>query len=1040
MRNLFKPLATLLVLVLLLIGFTSGYPSMLLAAPIASLNWAGNLVPKGNSNTSITNGQPFNVYLQVYKAGVTNRPGRGDKISCMLHWGEVDSFGGAWRYPVDTPMTYNGDIGDNDEYKASIVPGVGLYEFTASCTDPNSAVTLWQSAGNGRLTVNTAPADRRALWITKDIIAWNSSGAAAYELHYDTDGLLNVPVNSGSGIPLSYEGSLSGATDAKFPNINGYDALRVPESVHSQIPAMLKGEMAIAAYDGSGNLIDATGIQIQGVLDDLYSYSGDLGVLYTEGIPTLKLWAPTAQSVTLHRFANPRPTTPAETSPMTFDPETGVWSILGEPSWDKQYYLYEVEVYVPLTGQIEKNLVTDPYSVNLSQNSQRSQIVDLYEDPTLKPEGWDSLVKPTFTTPEDMAIYEVHVRDFSRDDQAIALEHQGTFKAFTYDGQNGRPALSAGMAHLIHLAKAGLTHIHIMPAFDFASVNEDPGARLDPDYATLGSFAPDSDRQQAIIAASRGLDSFNWGYDPYHYGVPEGSYATGQNDTSRILEFREMVQALSENNLRLILGVVYNHTSASGLYNDSVLDKIVPGYYYRYTNNGYLYTSSCCSDTAVEFDMMRKLMVDTLVRWAKAYKVDGFRFDLMNLHTVDSMLAVRDALQALTLENDGVDGQTIYLYGEGWDFGSAAARGLKYAKQYNMAGTNIGTFNDKIRDAIHGGSSGDSTGSRRQGFINGQAYDWNGHFYSERFLRDLRYSADRLRIALAGSLQNFQIIDQNNNRITGSSLNGSGYTTDPQESVNYISKHDNETLYDLNMLKMPIGENDMARTSMAERLRSQNLGVSLVGLSQGIPFFQMGVDMLRSKSLDRNSYDSGDWFNRVDFTYNSNNFGVGLPPAWDNHSRWPIMAPLLANPALGPSHGDILSSVAHMQEILKIRKSSKLFRLETGTEIQERVRFHNTGSKQKDALIVMSISDTVGTDLDPDYESIVVLFNADKKSQTFTMPELVGTSMSLHPIQANSHDPLVKEARFDRAKGEFAVPARTTAVFVSTQAPMNGQA
>ena len=881
------------------------------------------------------------------------------------------------------------------------------------------------------LADNSSILDRRGFWIEESIIAWNNDNAATYELHYDPHSNLTIPRRNGSGITLSKEQKLSSNSYPQFPNLGDYQTLRIPSEQLSKVPDILKSQIAIAAYDNSGNLVDSTGLQIQGVLDDIYTYTGELGVIYSDGIPQLKLWAPTAQSVTLHRFTDPNPATTSLDTPMTFDPDTGVWSVIGDRSWDKQYYLYEIAVYTPNTNKIEKNLVTDPYSVNLSQNSQRSQFIDLYNDPTLKPLGWDTLAKPTFTVPEDMTVYEVHIRDFSRDDQTVQPEDRGKFKAFTYDGRNNHPAISNGMQHLLNLAQAGLTHIHLLPAFDIGSVNEDLNARKDPDYGILQQYNRNSAQQQTVVAQTQDQDSFNWGYDPYHYGVPEGSYATNTNDTSRILEFREMVQTLNENGLRVVMDVVYNHTYASGLDNASVLDKVVPGYYYRYDNQGYLRNSSCCSDTAAEFKMMEKLMEDTLITWAKAYKVDGFRFDLMNLHSVENIVAINDQLHQLTLDKDGVDGQGIYLYGEGWDFGSAKEKGIHYASQFNMAGTGIGTFNDKIRDSVHGGYNEDPLQIHHQGFINGLSYDWNGYEYENRYQGDLRYFMDRLRIALAGSLQDFEIVDQNNRQIRGIDLNGTGYTRDPQESINYASKHDNETLYDLNVFKLPFGERGVPVTSMEERVRSQNMALDIIGLSQGIPFFHMGSDMLRSKSLDRDSYNSGDWFNQVDFSYQENNFGKGLPIANKNDRRWDIMRPLLANNSLQPQLEDITKTVKHLQEVLAIRKSSPLFRLETAEQIKNRVQFHNTGSNQQDGLIVMSIRDNIGSDLDPNYEYIVALFNANKMTQNFTVQEFQGMPLSLHSVQLNSDDNVVKNASFNSNNGEFMIPPRTTAVFVA---------
>lgn len=1009
-----------------------------LARSTQTIDWVGNMFVSDYSTQVLADKQPITIYTQVHERGVTDAVGQGRGIDCTLVWSEVDLFGGIWKKVNQTPMVYVGDIGNNDEYEATLSLGVGLYEYTTTCLDQASSKPVWQSEENGKLIlspVSTEPTDRRALWVEESIIAWNNLNGSIYELHYSPDANLIVPINSGTGlgIQLKFDRVLARDSYANFPNLRGYEAWYIPSNFWDQIPDILKGEIAIAAYDRSGKLIDATGIQLQGVLDDLYTYSGELGVVYEDGTPSIRLWAPTARSVTLHLYSDSKPDTLEASYPMVVDPRTGVWEITGKSSWDRQYYLFDVEVYVPSTGDIENNIVTDPYSVNLAKDSSRSQIIDLYNDLSLQPPDWDDLKKPVLEAPEDIAIYEVHVRDFSRDDLTVAPEHRGTFKAFTYDGKEGRPALSNGMNHLINLAEAGMTHIHLLPAFDFTSVGEDSNLRADPDYENLARYSSNSVEQQAIVGVTRGNDSFNWGYDPYHYGVPEGSYSTEPNGIARILEFREMVQTLAENGLHIVLDMVYNHAFASGLYTQSVLDKVVPGYYHRYNNAGYLQNSSCCADTASEFNMMEKLMIDLTERWIKAYKIDGFRFDLMNNHTVENMVALQDAIHDLSMRNDGVDGRSIYFYGEGWDFGSAKDKGLYYANQYNMAGTGIGTFNDKIRDAIHGGYSQDSVDIGRQGFANGQSYDWNGYPYAKRFGADLRYSADQLRIALAGSLRNFTIQDQNGNFLTGQQLNGTGYTLDPQESINYVSKHDNETLYDLNVFKLPWGQSGMGITSMADRVRVQNMALSLVGLSQGVPFFHLGSDMLRSKSLDRNSYDSGDWFNRVDFTYKDNNFGVGLPPAWNNESRWPVMMPLLDNVNLKPGQEDILNNVAHLQEILKIRQSSKLFRLETASQIKRRIHFHNTGPRQTDGLIVMSIDDTVGRNLDPNYDFIIVFFNADKFLKKFTLPELIDRDIRLHPVQISSNDEVVKTSMFDRDRGLFVIPPRTTAVFVSPE-------
>ena len=342
-----------------------------------------------------------------------------------------------------------------------------------------------------------------------------------------------------------------------------------------------------------------------------------------------------------------------------------------------------------------------------------------------------------------------------------------------------------------------------------------------------------------------------------------------------------------------------------------------------------------------------------------------------------------------------------------------------------MAGTGIGTFNDRFRDASHGGLSGDSLGIRKQGFATGQAYDWNGFFYSERFQGDLRFSQDRLRIGLAGNLQSYVITDQSNNQVNGASLSGTGYCLDPQEAIQYVTKHDNETLYDLGVYKIPLG------TTMDDRVRIQNMSLSLVSMAQGVPFFHAGSDILRSKSMDVNSFDSGDWFNRLDFSYQTNNFGVGLPPAGNNAGRWTIMAPLLADTSLSPAPSQILDSHEHLKEMLTIRRSSKLFRMTSAGDIQARVRFHNMGSGQADGLIVMELADDGAVDLDPVLENVVVVFNANKFQQADTIGGLAGVPFELHPVQAASHDPVVRGASYDQGSGTFTVPPRTAAVFVS---------
>jgi pullulanase/glycogen debranching enzyme len=262
--------------------------------------------------------------------------------------------------------------------------------------------------------------------------------------------------------------------------------------------------------------------------------------------------------------------------------------------------------------------------------------------------------------------------------------------------------------------------------------------------------------------------------------------------------------------------------------------------------------------------------------------------------------------------------------------------------------------------------------------------------------------------------------------VTGADIdyNGqpAGYTLDPEENIVYISAHDNETIFDAIQLKAPLS------ASAEDRTRMQNLGLSIVAFAQGIPFFHAGDDILRSKSMDRNSYNSGDWFNALDWTYQSNNWGHGLPPVGENGERWNIMQPLLANEDLPVANDQILFANAIYREWLQIRRSSPLFRLRTADDIMQRLQFHNTGADQIPGVILMSITDTEGENLDPNYTVIVVVFNATDREQSPSVEDFADAAFALHPIQHQSADAVVHDANF--SDGIFTVPARTTAVFV----------
>lgn len=859
-----------------------------------------------------------------------------------------------------------------------------------------------------QLSTPAAPSDARAHWLTKDLIAWDAPVAGPAVMLTAPAG---APGESWTSRALEPAGTVSGELAASVPHLKGMPLYRIVGASRTEAATALKNRIAVAVRGRDGELAAATGLQVGGVLDDLYANDVPLGVRFDRGLPSIRLWAPTAHSVRLMLYDRPSGGKPTAL-PMTLDPRTGVWRIDGSPDWDRLHYLFEVKVYAPSVGSLVTNLVTDPYSLNLSADGERSQIIDL-DDADLKPAGWDALARPLPEAPEDSAIYELHVRDFSAGDATALPAHRGKYLGFS-------DARSNGMRHLRSLAQAGLTHVHLLPTFDCATVPERAARQKSP--PDLSAFGPASEAQQAAIEAIRADDAFDWCYDPLHFMAPDGSFASDPDGPARIVEFRQMVLGLDQAGLGTVLDVVFNHTSAAGQARASVLDRIVPGYYHRLDEKGSVATSTCCANTAGERAMMEKLMIDALLLWARDYKVSGFRFDLMGHHSRATILKARDRLRALTLAKNGVDGARLAFYGEGWNFGEVAndARFVQATQRHMGAGTGVGTFNDRFRDAIRGGGYSDKGEDivRSQGFANGlftAPNELNEGSAAER--EALLKLADHVRAGLAGSIRGFRITDHDGverrlETLTYGAGDPVGYVSDPQETINYAEAHDNETLFDLNAYKLPRG------TSPEDRMRAQNLATSLVLLAQGVPFLHAGQDMLRSKSLDRNSYDAGDWFNVLDFSLRGNGWGRGLPLRQENEANWPVQRSLLADGRIAVGPEQIAGAAAHAREMLAIRRSSPLFRLRTADEIVARLRFHDGGRAQIPGLIVMSLDGADGAE-------IVTIFNATRQEIAFPLD--LGRTFELHPVQQGSADQRVRRAAF--VNGSFVTPALTTAVF-----------
>ncbi|WP_329598784.1 pullulanase-type alpha-1,6-glucosidase [Streptomyces pseudovenezuelae] len=920
----------------------------------------------------------------------------------------TDAYGAVYEVPLNdgaTSLSYIIHKGDQKD-----LPTDQSLDLTANghevwLLNGQEKYLLPQPAGSAAaLDLTTS----KAVWIDRDTVAWNGSEAAAStQLLYSHDGSIAV---RGGALTSDDERwlrltktALTDTQKARFPHLKDYTAWSVDPRDRDRVRQALGGQLVASQRAANGAVLAATGVQIAGVLDDLYPQAtkADLGPTFSKGRPTLSVWAPTAQSVKLELGGS--------TVAMKRDAGTGVWSVTGPGSWKGKPYRYVVKVWAPSVGKVVTNKVTDPYAVALTTDSERSLVVDL-DDRSLAPRGWTTYTKPKAVPLKDAEIQELHIRDFSVADKTVPAKDQGTYLAFTDKN-------SDGSKHLRELAEAGTSYVHLLPAFDLATVPERRQDQATP-ACDLASYPADSDQQQECVAKTAAKDAYNWGYDPYHYTVPEGSYASDPDGTGRTVEFRKMVRSLNDDGLRVVMDVVYNHTAASGQAATSVLDRIVPGYYQRLLADGSVANSTCCANTATENAMMGKLVVDSIVTWAREYKVDGFRFDLMGHHPKANILAVRKALDALTLTKDGVDGKKIILYGEGWNFGEVAddARFVQ-ATQKNMAGTGIATFSDRARDAVRGGGPFDEDPGV-QGFASGLYTDPNGSASNgteaEQKTRLLHYQ-DLIKVGLSGNLAKYRFTDSDGKEVTGDQVdyNGqpAGYADAPGDALAYADAHDNESLFDALTYKLPAG------TSASDRGRMQVLALATAALSQGPALSQAGTDLLRSKSLDRNSFDSGDWFNAIHWNcQDGNGFGRGLPMAADNASKWPYAKPLLSSVKVGCAQ--IEGASAAYRDLLRIRTTEKAFSLGTADQVQSRLSFPLSGKDERPGVITMELGD------------LVVVFNATPKAQSQRVDALAGSAYQLHPVQQAGADSTVKAATYEKESGTFAVPARTVAVFL----------
>ncbi len=840
-------------------------------------------------------------------------------------------------------------------------------------------------AGNSAVYDSRADAFRAAFgvaladahWVDKTTLLWpGGENKPIVRLYYSHSS--KVAADSNGEFTDKYvkltPTTVSQQVSMRFPHLASYPAFKLPDDVN--VDELLQGETVAISAESDGILSSATQVQTAGVLDDTYAAAAEAlsyGAQLTDSGVTFRVWAPTAQQVELVIYSADKKVIASH--PMTRDSASGAWSWQGGSDLKGAFYRYAMTVYHPQSRKVEQYEVTDPYAHSLSTNSEYSQVVDL-NDSALKPEGWDGLTMPhaqkTKADLAKMTIHESHIRDLSAWDQTVPAELRGKYLALTAQESNM-------VQHLKQLSASGVTHIELLPVFDLATVNEfsdkvadiqQPFSRLCEinsavkssefaGYCDSGSTveevltqlkqndSKDNPQVQALNTLVAQTDSYNWGYDPFHYTVPEGSYATDPEGTARIKEFRTMIQAIKQDlGMNVIMDVVYNHTNAAGPTDrTSVLDKIVPWYYQRLNETtGSVESATCCSDSAPEHRMFAKLIADSLAVWTTDYKIDGFRFDLMGYHPKAQILSAWERIKALNPD--------IYFFGEGWD--SNQSDRFEIASQINLKGTGIGTFSDRLRDAVRGGGPFDSGDALRQNQGVGSGAGVLPNELTTLSDDQARHLADLTRLGMAGNLADFVLIDKDGAVKRGSEIdyNGApgGYAADPTEVVNYVSKHDNQTLWDM------ISYKAAQEADLDTRVRMQAVSLATVMLGQGIAFDQQGSELLRSKSFTRDSYDSGDWFNRVDYSLQDNNYNVGMPRSSDDGSNYDIIA-RVKDWVATPGEAELKQMTAFYQELTALRKSSPLFTLGDGATVMKRVDFRNTGADQQTGLLVMTIDD-----------------------------------------------------------------------------------
>ncbi len=599
--------------------------------------------------------------------------------------------------------------------------------------------------------------------------------------------------------------------------------------------------------------------------NDYPAYSGsDLGINYSPEFTTFKIWSPVANEVLVHLYAAGHGDNRLQTYSMEPDVH-GTWALKIKGDQKGKYYTFQVKVedrYLKETPGI--------YSIAVGVNGQRSMVIDMEET---NPPGWDTHQKPKLDSPNDIIIYELHVRDMTIHESS-GSSFPGKYLGLVENGTKSKEGNATGIDHMKEL---GITHVHLLPVFDYHTIDE---TRLEK-------------------------PQFNWGYDPVNYNVPEGSYSSDPYLAEvRIKEFKEMVMRFHEQGIRVIMDVVYNHTYDI---ENSNFNQEVPGYYYRQDESGgYSDASGCGNETASERAMVRKFIIESCTFWAKEYKIDGFRFDLMGIHDIET-------INLLSSELKKID-PAIFVYGEGWTGGSSPLpESLRALKHNTLHLTDVAAFSDDIRDAI----KGNVFDKKSIGFVSGA--------------RDLDES---IKFGVVASTMHPQI------DFSLIHYSEKPWANRPSQTIGYVSCHDNNTLSDKLVASCP-------EYPVEEIKKMHKLANAIVLTSQSIPFLHAGVEMMRTKDGEHNSFNLSDDINQIE---------------WD----WKMQ------------HHDV---VDYYKGLIALRKNHPAFRMGTTEMITDHLSFFDM---KKAGVVGYQISGAANGD---SWEEIIVIYNAGKEDYIFELPE-----------------------------------------------------